>query len=75
VLQSTGVSLLLVEQYVTRALTIADEVVLLKRGVVEFCVPPADLDLDAVLRGYLEVPGPAAPANHTGDVAARDKKL
>ena len=52
-LASTGVALLLVEQYVTRALAMADAVVLLDRGRVAFSGAPEDLERDAVLRGYL----------------------
>jgi branched-chain amino acid transport system ATP-binding protein len=54
-LAKTGVSLLLVEQYVTRALEMADQVVLLDRGTVRFDGRPSDLEHDAVLRGYLGV--------------------
>jgi branched-chain amino acid transport system ATP-binding protein len=54
-LADTGVSLLLVEQYVTRALAMADRVVLLDRGQVSFDGLPTDLDERAVLRGYLGV--------------------
>jgi branched-chain amino acid transport system ATP-binding protein len=52
-LAATGAALLLVEQYVNRALKLADVVVLLDRGTVAFQGPPSDLDQDAVLRGYL----------------------
>jgi branched-chain amino acid transport system ATP-binding protein len=54
-LADTGVSLLLVEQYVTRALAMADRVVLLDRGQVSFDGLPTDLDEQTVLRGYLGV--------------------
>jgi branched-chain amino acid transport system ATP-binding protein len=54
-LASTGVALLLVEQYVTRALEMADQVVLLDRGEVAFTGPRDQLEQDAVLRGYLGV--------------------
>jgi branched-chain amino acid transport system ATP-binding protein len=54
-LASTGVALLLVEQYVNRALEMADKVILLDRGQVEFDGPPSELEQDAVLRGYLGV--------------------
>nr|WP_095212355.1 MULTISPECIES: ABC transporter ATP-binding protein [unclassified Frankia] len=49
----SGVALLLVEQYVQRALDIADRVVLLDRGQVTFDGPTGDLDQNALLRGYL----------------------
>jgi branched-chain amino acid transport system ATP-binding protein len=54
-LATTGVALLLVEQYVTRALQMADQVVLLDRGQVSFSGPPSDLEKDEMLRGYLGV--------------------
>jgi branched-chain amino acid transport system ATP-binding protein len=52
-LARTGITLLLVEQFVTRALGMADEVHLLNRGRVTFSGPPGDLDEEAVLQGYL----------------------
>jgi branched-chain amino acid transport system ATP-binding protein len=52
-LASTGAALLLVEQYVNRALKLADVAVLLDRGTVAFNGSPSDLDQDEVLRGYL----------------------
>jgi branched-chain amino acid transport system ATP-binding protein len=52
-LAATGAALLLVEQYVNRALKLADLVVLLDRGTVAFNGAPSDLDQDDVLRGYL----------------------
>jgi branched-chain amino acid transport system ATP-binding protein len=52
-LADTGVALLLVEQYIPRALKMADNVVLLDHGQVAFDGPPAELQQDAVLRGYL----------------------
>ncbi len=54
-LPATGVAVLLVEQYVTRALQMADQVVLLNRGRVSFNGPPSDLEKDEMLRGYLGV--------------------
>jgi branched-chain amino acid transport system ATP-binding protein len=67
-LAATGVSLLLVEQYVTRALSMADQVVLLERGTVAFAGAPGGLQEDAILRGYLglDVPregGEAVPSD------------
>lgn len=47
------ITLLLVEQYVNRALEIADVACLLNRGTVSFCGPPGELDEAAVLEGYL----------------------
>jgi branched-chain amino acid transport system ATP-binding protein len=52
-LARTGVAMLLVEQYVTRALEMADQVVLLDKGTVSYDGPPSGLDEEAVLRGYL----------------------
>jgi branched-chain amino acid transport system ATP-binding protein len=52
-LATRGVSLLLVEQYVERALEMADEVILLDRGCVSFSGQPRDLDTEALLRHYL----------------------
>jgi branched-chain amino acid transport system ATP-binding protein len=46
-------SLLLVEQYVKRALELADYVYLINRGTITFSGPCADLDSDEVLRSYL----------------------
>ncbi len=47
-LASTGVALLLVEQYVARALEMADHVVLLDRGRVAFAGACSELEQDAV---------------------------
>lgn len=52
-LAKTGVSMILVEQYVTRAIQMADQVVLLRKGTVAFDGPPADLDEHSILQGYL----------------------
>lgn len=54
-LAATGIGLLLVEQYVHRALAIVDRAVLLNRGEVVFNGAPDDLVADEVLRGYLGV--------------------
>jgi branched-chain amino acid transport system ATP-binding protein len=51
-LAASGVSLLLVEQYVSRALGAADTVYLLERGSVTFSGKPSDLNEDAALHGY-----------------------
>ena len=60
-LAATGTALLVVEQFVDRALEMADRVTLLQRGVVAFEGPAGELDRDAVLQGYLgvEAAGPA----------------
>ena len=54
-LTASGVSLLLVEQYVTRALEVADWVYLLNRGQIAFAGEPAELDGDAVFNQYVGV--------------------
>jgi branched-chain amino acid transport system ATP-binding protein len=54
-LASSGVALVLVEQYVNRALELASSAVLLDRGTVAYAGPADDLDEAAVLRGYLGV--------------------
>jgi branched-chain amino acid transport system ATP-binding protein len=55
-LAASGTSLLLVEQYVTRALELADAAVLLNRCEIVFQGTVAQLDQDQVMRGYLGVP-------------------
>jgi branched-chain amino acid transport system ATP-binding protein len=52
-LAKEGISLLLVEQYVHRALEMCSHVYLLNRGTITYDGPPAGLDDDAVMRGYL----------------------
>jgi branched-chain amino acid transport system ATP-binding protein len=52
-LAAKGVALLLVEQYVHRALAMADVVYLLNRGRVTFSGPPSKLDEAELMRGYL----------------------
>jgi branched-chain amino acid transport system ATP-binding protein len=54
-LASSGAALVLVEQYVNRALELASSAVLLDRGTVAYAGPTRDLDEAAVLRGYLGV--------------------
>jgi branched-chain amino acid transport system ATP-binding protein len=54
-LAAGGTALVLVEQYVTRALSLADTVVLLDRGSIAYDGPAAGLESDAVLRGYLGI--------------------
>jgi branched-chain amino acid transport system ATP-binding protein len=53
VLRSQGTALLLVEQYVSRALAIADHVYLLGRGQVHYSGPPSDLDEAELTRRYI----------------------
>ncbi len=52
-LAETGVSLLLVEQYVEKALGMADLAVLIDRGAITFTGPAAEVDQDSLLRNYL----------------------
>ncbi len=52
-LREQGVSLLLVEQYVTRALAIADYVYLLNRGEVTFAGEPSELEGEDVFTQYV----------------------
>jgi branched-chain amino acid transport system ATP-binding protein len=52
-LAAEGISLLLVEQYVNRALELADTVHILNRGRVSYAGPAASLDQDTVMEGYL----------------------
>jgi branched-chain amino acid transport system ATP-binding protein len=55
-IRETGTTLLIVEQQVTRALAIADEVVLLSKGAVQFSGPASELSD----RADQLVPGPSA---------------
>lgn len=57
-----GVSLLLVEQYVTRALALADHVYLLNRGEIGFSGSPEQLDEDELASRYLGL----APSGDAG---------
>ena len=52
-LVATGVSLLLVEQYVSRALELADHVVLMNKGSVSFTGAADQVDEDTLARSYL----------------------
>jgi branched-chain amino acid transport system ATP-binding protein len=52
-LASTGVSLVLVEQYVNRALELADVAYLMARGGIVWTGPAADLDQEALVNAYL----------------------
>jgi branched-chain amino acid transport system ATP-binding protein len=54
-LAGTGVALLLVEQYVNRAVELSDLVVLLDKGEVGFSGAAAELDLESALRGYFGI--------------------
>ncbi|MFB6671833.1 ABC transporter ATP-binding protein [Streptomyces sp. NPDC056390] len=52
-LADDGRSLLLVEQYVARALELADYVYLMNRGRIEFAGEPGELDSDRLVTQYL----------------------
>ena len=52
-LAATGVSMLLVEQYVSRALEMSDSVVLLAKGTVTYTGASGDLDEATVFQNYL----------------------
>jgi ABC-type branched-subunit amino acid transport system ATPase component/branched-subunit amino acid ABC-type transport system permease component len=54
-LAKTGVAMLLVEQYVSKALHMCDSAVLLRKGGVAYSGPPANLDEQSFLRDYLAV--------------------
>jgi branched-chain amino acid transport system ATP-binding protein len=71
-LAAGGTALVLVEQYVNRALELASRAVLLDRGTVAYTGPTRDLDEAAVLRGYLgvDVDGIQPATTTTGETAA-----
>ncbi len=48
-----GISIVLVEQYVNRALAMADHAYMISRGRIVFSGPPSELDEQTVLSGYL----------------------
>ena len=52
-LAAEGLSLLVVEQYVARALELADYVYMLDRGRIRFCGEPCEIDDDTVHKSYL----------------------
>jgi branched-chain amino acid transport system ATP-binding protein len=52
-LAKEGASLLLVEQYATRALDLADYVYILTRGTVTFAGEPAELEDESLFRHYI----------------------
>jgi branched-chain amino acid transport system ATP-binding protein len=52
-LSQTGVALLLVEQYVSRALNVSDHVYLLGRGAINFSGAPSQLDEAELTRQYV----------------------
>jgi len=52
-LSRRGVALLIVEQYVNRALEMCDHVYMMNRGEITSSGAPSDLDQEAILEGYL----------------------
>ena len=52
-LAAEGTSLLIVEQYVTRALRLSDYVFLLNRGQVSFAGEPGEIDVDELFTRYM----------------------
>jgi branched-chain amino acid transport system ATP-binding protein len=69
-LASEGSSLLLVEQYITRALAVADLVYLLARGRVTFAGEPTELNQDDVFASYVGL-GSGSQREPTDAVAER----
>jgi ABC-type multidrug transport system ATPase subunit len=62
VLVTQGIALLLVEQYVQRALAMADTVYLMKKGEVSLAGNPAGLDQSTLMAEYLgRRPDPPLP--------------
>ena len=52
-LAAEGAAMLLVEQYVTRALELADYVYMINRGTLVFAGEPAELEEEDVFRSYI----------------------
>jgi branched-chain amino acid transport system ATP-binding protein len=72
-LAAGGTALVLVEQYVNRAIELASWAVLLDRGTIAYGGPTRDLDEAAVLRGYLGIDvGDIRPPAPPADGAAAD---
>jgi branched-chain amino acid transport system ATP-binding protein len=55
-LADTGAALLIVEQYVSRAVAAADYVYLMSRGEIAFAGEPDELDADALADQYVGAP-------------------
>jgi branched-chain amino acid transport system ATP-binding protein len=60
-LSARGVALLIVEQYVAKALELADLCFVLQGGQVAFAGEPCELDTEAIARAYLGVQSAASP--------------
>jgi branched-chain amino acid transport system ATP-binding protein len=65
-LAETGVAMLLVEQYVSRALHMCDSVVLLRKGGVAYSGPPTNLDEQSFLLDYLGADFEEDSGSHAG---------
>ena len=65
-LRARGASLLLVEQYVGKALALADYVVLLARGRVRFAGEPQELDEEQIFSSYAGLESPAGASSAQG---------
>jgi branched-chain amino acid transport system ATP-binding protein len=63
-LRSSGAALLIVDQYVTRALDLADRVYLLNQGEIEFDGTPGELRADDVFLRYLGTAAAEDEARH-----------
>jgi branched-chain amino acid transport system ATP-binding protein len=59
-LAATGIALLLVEQYVERALALADSVYLIKKGVVNFAGPASKVNAADLMSEYMGATSPTA---------------
>jgi branched-chain amino acid transport system ATP-binding protein len=73
-LTASGIALLLVEQYVARALEMADRVVLLDRGTVSFDGPASALDEGTIISSYLHTAS-ADPDSSAAKSLPADKSL
>jgi branched-chain amino acid transport system ATP-binding protein len=62
-LAKAGIALLVVEQYVNRALEMCDSVYMINRGEITYSGYPSDLDEHAVLQGYLGADLEQAPGS------------
>jgi branched-chain amino acid transport system ATP-binding protein len=60
-LAQDGIALLLVEQYVSRALAMADKIYILDRGQVSFSGSPRDINEDEIIERYLNIDIPERP--------------
>jgi branched-chain amino acid transport system ATP-binding protein len=69
-LRTTSASLLLVEQYVDRALEMADYVYILERGRIAFAGEPSELDSEDVMSHYLGGTSGRQSGRHQGAIDA-----